>query len=397
MKTAIVFLETYMAAGSDTVAKAILENLSYEVIHLFINQNCDKRILKLDTMPKHIKIHYYGIVTPSTLSVYAIRISNKLLKNSIRFLNLVIRYPLIIFSIAYFYIKFKKIDYSVFISINGGYPAAEYCRSACLASSLLSKGKVFHVFFNKPTKSFSIFKFFESCYDSYLDKKVCFICDSAVNAKELNITRNINQKVKVVHNGLPIVKPKVYDLVRKQKFTILNVAIFDDRKNQIFLLEALNVLINNGYDDFVLKFIGYEAEAGYLEKMNRTIEKYHLKKYVEILTFTTELNIHYLESDIFVLSSKAESFPVVVLEALRFGLPVVSTNVGGVNEQILDGFNGFLIDSVEPEKMADKIQYFIDNYYLCRTYGANSYKYFLDNFSIQKMKDEYNLIFKDKL
>lgn len=397
MKSAIVFLETYMAAGSDTVAKCILENLNFPEIHLFINKNHDVRILKLDDMPKHIKVHYYGLFTPSELSVYAMQISNKFLKYTIRLLNLIIRYPLVLCSIVYFYLKFKKINYNIFIAINGGYPAAEYCRSSCLSASLLSRGKVFHIFFNKPSKSFLLFMLFEKYYDAYLDKNIQFICDSTINAKELQINRNINQKVKVVHNGLPIVQPKKYNFEHKQKLTILNVAIFEDRKNQIFLLEVLNVLLNNGYDNFILKLIGYETEAGYLKKMARIIEKYGLKKHVEILDFTTELSIHYLESDIFVLSSKAESFPVVVLEALRFGLPVISTNVGGVNEQVIDGFNGFLLDSLDYQGMAKKIQYFIDDYSLCKDLGRNSYKYFLDNFSVHQMMNNYNLIFEDNV
>jgi glycosyltransferase involved in cell wall biosynthesis len=45
------------------------------------------------------------------------------------------------------------------------------------------------------------------------------------------------------------------------------------------------------------------------------------------------------------MASKMESLPMVIIEALRYGLPIISTNVGGINELVKNNFNGFLINN----------------------------------------------------
>ena len=57
-------------------------------------------------------------------------------------------------------------------------------------------------------------------------------------------------------------------------------------------------------------------------------------------------------SDAFVLASKYEGYPIAVMEALTIGLPVVSTDVGGVPETVAEGVEGFLVPSGDPEALA---------------------------------------------
>lgn len=69
----------------------------------------------------------------------------------------------------------------------------------------------------------------------------------------------------------------------------------------------------------------------------------------------------YSESDILLNCSKVESFGMVLLEAMASGLPVVSTNVGGVSSVIRDGVNGFLVESDNYIEMAEKLLYLLRN------------------------------------
>ena len=72
--------------------------------------------------------------------------------------------------------------------------------------------------------------------------------------------------------------------------------------------------------------------------------------------------------DFLVLSSNYENMPVVILEAFACGLPVVSTNVGGIAEMVNES-NGILVPPRDPEKLADAMQKMLQSY---QDYDANT-------------------------
>ena len=81
-----------------------------------------------------------------------------------------------------------------------------------------------------------------------------------------------------------------------------------------------------------------------------------------------------------VLSSNYENMPVVILEAFACGLPVVSTNVGGISE-IVNESNGLLVPPHDAEKLANAMQKMLESY---QNYDANT----LRNSIIKKFSNE---------
>lgn len=61
------------------------------------------------------------------------------------------------------------------------------------------------------------------------------------------------------------------------------------------------------------------------------------------------------QAEVFVLSSLSEGFPVTILEAMACGLPVVATRVGGVPDIIKNGTNGYLVDTMNQEQIAEAL------------------------------------------
>jgi glycosyltransferase involved in cell wall biosynthesis len=78
------------------------------------------------------------------------------------------------------------------------------------------------------------------------------------------------------------------------------------------------------------------------------------------------------ETDVYILPSYNEGLPISILEAMTYGLPVISTNVGGIPEIITNGINGCLISPGDIEGIYSSLMLFIDTPALCEEYGINT-------------------------
>lgn len=80
---------------------------------------------------------------------------------------------------------------------------------------------------------------------------------------------------------------------------------------------------------------------------------------------------YYQRCDLVVVPSIVEAFGMVVAEAMACGKPVVASRVGGILDQVVDGYNGFLVPPANAEELADKILAVLQNDDLARRMGAN--------------------------
>ena len=82
----------------------------------------------------------------------------------------------------------------------------------------------------------------------------------------------------------------------------------------------------------------------------------------------------YLLADIVVLPSRVDPVPFVMIEAGIFKKPFIGGNTGGITEFIEDGINGLLVDPENPQMLAEKIIYLLNNPEIGRTMGEKLYK-----------------------
>lgn len=88
------------------------------------------------------------------------------------------------------------------------------------------------------------------------------------------------------------------------------------------------------------------------------------------------------------LSSDFEGLPIVILEAMAYGKPIVASKVGGINEIVIDGKNGYVVNNI-PDIFADKIKYILDDSDRCHDFGTYSRKFFNENLTVNKMVNKY--------
>ena len=78
------------------------------------------------------------------------------------------------------------------------------------------------------------------------------------------------------------------------------------------------------------------------------------------------------QSDILVLPSYAEGFPNAIVESLSFGLPIISTNVGGIPDSVLNGWNGYIINPGDRTQLKDAMEKLVLNKSLIKKFSKNS-------------------------
>jgi glycosyltransferase involved in cell wall biosynthesis len=95
----------------------------------------------------------------------------------------------------------------------------------------------------------------------------------------------------------------------------------------------------------------------------------------------------YAACDAFVVTSRWEGFPLVVLEAMRAGLPVVSYDIGGVGEQVRHGDTGFLVEPGDAIALAERLRELARDPKLTKRMGEAARRRFEERFQIDRMVD----------
>lgn len=162
---------------------------------------------------------------------------------------------------------------------------------------------------------------------------------------------------------------KISNLNNRQ---IISVGRLEDVKDFYTLILVFSVIVKK-YPNYILKIIG---EGSMREKLEEQIKKCNLQKNIILTGRRTEneINNELIKSDVFVLTSKSESFSLALCEAMNFGVPCIAFDVDvGPREIIQDGKNGFLIENRNVDLMIERLDELLYNISLRRFFGSNSY------------------------
>lgn len=99
-------------------------------------------------------------------------------------------------------------------------------------------------------------------------------------------------------------------------------------------------------------------------------------------------------ANLFMLPSDYEGLPIVILEAMSFGIPIVASNVGGISEIVIDEKNGFAVQNA-PDFFAEKIKYILQDDKVCKNFSTYSRKLYETHFTQKSMVDSYLNIYQN--
>lgn len=202
------------------------------------------------------------------------------------------------------------------------------------------------------------------------------VTNSAGSADDLAKTLHLARKpIKIIHN--PTITPDIFDkakepvthdwLTNKTNPVIIGVGRLHMQKDFSTLIRAFahikkhsNIRKNTRINNAKLIILGEGPERKKLEKL---VQKLEVEKDIDMPGFVDNPYAYMSKADVFVLSSIAEGLPNVLIEAMAFGIPVVSTDCqgGGAREILRSGKYGPLVPMKDYKQLAQAIADTLDN------------------------------------
>jgi len=232
-----------------------------------------------------------------------------------------------------------------------------------------------------------------------------FLSDSVVvvsNAVKENFSGIIQpKKLVTIHNGIDA-----------ERFTQINGSSI---RQELALPSDTNLAVSIGT---VIKEKGYDnlIEAAFLVKkkqgnvkfiivgngvtetvreLKKKIVGLNLKDCVYYLGYREDVPGIIRDSDFLIISSITEAFPLVALEAMALGKPIVATNCGGIPELVSDGETGFLVPINDPESLSDKILFMIKDRNRMREMGNRALAKFDENYTAETYTLHFENLYKN--
>ena len=183
------------------------------------------------------------------------------------------------------------------------------------------------------------------------------LCDKVIyvsNGVKYDLEKyyNINKdKSCVIYN--PVIEKNI-TIEKKYKLNknLITIGRIEEEKDQISIIRAISYLKKKGYN-YNLNILG---EGSLKEFLREEAIKLDVDNQVQFIGYKKNVYQELVKNDVFILSSKHESFGNVIVEAMYAGLPVISTDcLYGPREIIGDDEYGFLVPVGDYKKMAEKI------------------------------------------
>lgn len=190
------------------------------------------------------------------------------------------------------------------------------------------------------------------------------------------------ERIKIVEN-YSIIKNKdvIKENYREVKKQILFLGEIGKRKGCYDIPDVIEKVVKDIPD---VKFI--MGGTGDIENIKKILDKKNLSKNVEFVGWVRgdKKDMLLRQSDVFFLPSYNEGMPMAILDAMGYGLPIISTNVGGIPKIVKSEFNGYLCNPGDKDGFAKSIINLLNDRDMLLRFGRNSYKIVEEKYSFEK-------------
>lgn len=211
-----------------------------------------------------------------------------------------------------------------------------------------------------PDPQFNWWKGFEAAINK-ADRVIAVSEKSAEGLRQVcKVTRPIVVRAPLLSDPFQGNWHRDYAQPAARPFTVTTVARLYVTKGLTYLLDAA-ALVKQTHPHIRFKVYGEGELRGELLEKAARLGLDGAEIFAGAFAGREELTRLMNETDLFLLSSVLEGQPLVIVEAMAYGCPIVSTNVGGIPELITDGVNGLLCPPADPACLAEKIKLLADD------------------------------------
>lgn len=256
-------------------------------------------------------------------------------------------------------------------------------------AKLLGKKVIVH--FHAFSPETTINSKYQKIYKYLFNEADCVIVLSQLWEKYVNDTFHLGDKVKVIYN------PCTTEILKEEyvkKNQILFAGTVNARKGYADMIKAF-AKIASEYPDWSIVFAG----NGEIDNGKKLAKQYGIDNQTIFLGWVNgkAKDKVFKESKIFCLPSYAEGFPMAVLDAWAYGLPVITTPVGGIPDIAEDGKNMLLFNAGDTEKLAYNMKALIDNEDLRNHIIYESIKLSKTTFNIDTINKQIESLYQELL
>lgn len=195
--------------------------------------------------------------------------------------------------------------------------------------------------------------------------------------------------LETIRNGIRV--PEVhYHSKARYEFVIGSAGRFFPIKDYPFMVEVAKE-VNTKSDKIRFELAG---EGPMLGEIQDLIKKYGLEKRFILRGFIHDVDTFYPGLDVYLNTSLHEGIPMSVLEAMAYGVPAIGPRVGGLEEIVTDGVDGYLVAARKPRDFADRCLSLCENETLRRNMARAAREKIIRQFSIDQMVNAYTEMYR---
>lgn len=236
-----------------------------------------------------------------------------------------------------------------------------------------------------PPPARAFFGFVEKAMARWSAAIIC-VCEFE---KRLALEKGIAQATQllVVHNGVHDVDENRRANPAFSRVRICSIARFEPPKDHHTLLEALALIRDMPWH------LDLAGDGPGEQDARRLVEELGLASRVNFHGYVADPSDLLARCQIFVLSSRSEAFPRSILEAMRAGLPVAATDVGGVCEAVADGLTGLLAPPGHRQALAEVLSKLVESPQLRQSMGLAARATYERSFRFQALAGRMEAVY----